>query len=255
MVSGKVLAKVMESKESQYKFTKLIMNFECVVFSRTNPNQKVQIVRMLKEEGKKTLAIGDGVNDVNMIQEASIGIGVMGEEGKQAVNASDYAVPSFRFLQPLLLKFGRLSYFRNSHFVLFFFYKNFLFTIPQFYFAFYCDFSKKNLYNDFYMAFYNMIFTAFNISSRAIVDIDIDTEADYYQPGYLLESYLYFYGIKNIFFRFKRYMFWFILGMMESFLLFHLLYFSLREKIYYDGHETSWEVISIILFSTIIFFQ
>jgi P-type E1-E2 ATPase len=45
-----------------------------------------------------TLAIGDGANDVAMIQEAHIGVGIRGEEGTQAVNSADYAIGQFRFL-------------------------------------------------------------------------------------------------------------------------------------------------------------
>ena len=68
-------------------------------------------MRLLKRSGVRTLAIGDGANDVNMIQEANVGIGVMGEEGKQAVNASDFAIPSFKYLKPMVLSYGRVSYY------------------------------------------------------------------------------------------------------------------------------------------------
>lgn len=71
------------------------MQFDCVVFSRTSPKQKVNVVRLLKEMNIQTLAIGDGANDVNMIQEASVGIGLEGEEGDQASKSSDYTLPSF----------------------------------------------------------------------------------------------------------------------------------------------------------------
>lgn len=80
-------------------------------------------------KGIQTLAIGDGANDVNMIQEADIGIGIIGEEGKQAISASDVAIPSFRHLAKLLLVFGRNSYYKNSTYILFFFYKNFMFAL------------------------------------------------------------------------------------------------------------------------------
>lgn len=56
------------------------------------PNQKSQIVQIVKKLGKLTLAIGDGANDVNMIQEAHVGVGVFGEEGMRAAQVSDYAI-------------------------------------------------------------------------------------------------------------------------------------------------------------------
>ena len=79
---------------------------------------------------KITLAVGDGANDVNMIQEANIGVGIYGNEGMRAVQASDYAIGQFRSLWKLVLYHGRLSYIRISESILYFFYKNFVFTIP-----------------------------------------------------------------------------------------------------------------------------
>ena len=65
---------------------------------------------MVKAAGKMTLAIGDGGNDVNMIQEAHVGVGIRGKEGQQAVLASDYALPRFAYLERLLLVHGRWNY-------------------------------------------------------------------------------------------------------------------------------------------------
>ena len=79
--------------------------------------QKAQIVRLVKTNvvpQPMTLAIGDGGNDVSMIQEAHVGIGIIGLEGMQAVQASDYALAQFRFLSKLLLVHGRWNYNRVS---------------------------------------------------------------------------------------------------------------------------------------------
>lgn len=84
--------------------------------------------------GVMTLAIGDGANDVSMIQvwwilwfnrttslmvtvwqAADVGVGISGEEGLQAVNSSDYAIGQFRFLKRLLLVHGHWSYSRNGN--------------------------------------------------------------------------------------------------------------------------------------------
>lgn len=67
IVNNKVLSWALSSEKNKFHFTNYIMKFECVVFCRTNPNQKVEIVRLLKKKKKRTLAIGDGANDVNMI--------------------------------------------------------------------------------------------------------------------------------------------------------------------------------------------
>ena len=70
-----------------------------------------------------TLSIGDGANDVAMIQEADVGVGIAGEEGRQAVMSSDYAIGQFRFLQRLILVHGRWSYRRLAETIANFFYK------------------------------------------------------------------------------------------------------------------------------------
>jgi magnesium-transporting ATPase (P-type) len=77
-------------------FEKFLFKFKCVVFSRTTPNQKAKMVKLVSNSGKITLAIGDGANDVNMIQESHVGIGIMGNEGKQAANSSDFAIHKFK---------------------------------------------------------------------------------------------------------------------------------------------------------------
>ncbi len=92
---------------------------------RATPLQKAYIVRIVKEELRQhTLAIGDGANDVSMIQTADVGVGISGMEGMQAVMASDFAVSRFKFLERLVLVHGHWNYDRLARMVLYFFYKN-----------------------------------------------------------------------------------------------------------------------------------
>jgi magnesium-transporting ATPase (P-type) len=139
-----------------------------------SPKQKGEIVRFVKKhQNKITLAIGDGANDVNMIQEAHIGIGLYGKEGMRAVQASDYALPEFKALWKLLFVHGRWSYIRNSEMILYFYYKNVIFALPQFYFCLQNAWSGQTFFDDFYITFYNMAFTALPVIARAIFDQDI----------------------------------------------------------------------------------
>ena len=87
-----------------------------VVCCRARPDQKARIVRLIRDgvPGARTLAIGDGANDVDMIRTAHVGVGIAGAEGVQAVNASDYSIGRFRFLQRLLLVHGRDNYNRMA---------------------------------------------------------------------------------------------------------------------------------------------
>lgn len=223
------------------------MKYECVVFSRTSPKQKVQILRLLKDKNIKTLAVGDGANDVNMIQEADVGIGIIGEEGKQAINASDYAVPSFKYLKFLLFHYGRMCYYQNSLFILTFMYKNFLVTFMQLYFAFQSYFTIKNFYPDWYQSLYNLFFTGFFIPATALVNRDIPPN-NYKENKLLIESYLYYQGQCATLFNVKKFLFWLGAGILESAFIYFML--KLNMCTYYHYYQQA----SNDMFSFSIFF-
>lgn len=116
------------------------MHCSGVVCCRVSPKQKALVVRLVKKGLKvMTLAIGDGANDVSMIQEANVGIGISGVEGRQAVMASDYAIAQFRFLRKLLLVHGRWSYLRTSEMIMGFFFKNIVWTFVLFWYQIFCQ--------------------------------------------------------------------------------------------------------------------
>ncbi|GAB4813242.1 hypothetical protein N2152v2_000288 [Parachlorella kessleri] len=118
----------------------------------------------------KMLSIGDGANDVAMIQTADVGVGIMGKEGRQAVNNSDYAIAQFRFLVPLLLVHGTLSYYRLARLIKYSFYKNIAFAFLLFYYQFYNGFSGQALVDSITAAVYNVVFTSMPILLFSILD-------------------------------------------------------------------------------------
>ncbi|CAG9323285.1 unnamed protein product [Blepharisma stoltei] len=155
-------------------FLEMAVDCKTVICCRVTPGQKRGIVKLMKDQtGSVTLSVGDGANDVSMILEAHIGVGIYGEEGMQAVQASDYAVGEFRYLWELLLIHGRFNYIRQSHMIMYFFYKNLVFTIPNFFYGFYCAYSGETVYDDWYITFYNMVFTAVPLMARALFEVDI----------------------------------------------------------------------------------
>ena len=133
------------------------------------------MVRLIKQDDDQavTLSIGDGANDVSMILEAHIGVGLYGNEGMRAVQSGDFALGEFQFLWRLLLVHGRLSYLRNAELILYFFYKNLVFTIPQFMYAYINGYSGQSIYSDYYITLYNLIFTAWPLCARGLWDQDV----------------------------------------------------------------------------------
>jgi len=104
-----------------------------VICSRVSPKQKADLINLVKNfylENITTLAIGDGANDVNMINAADVGIGIMGNEGQQAARASDYVIGQFSFLKRLLFVHGRESNRKNSFAIGYILWKNFLYVMP-----------------------------------------------------------------------------------------------------------------------------
>mmetsp|Transcript_9092 Transcript_9092/g.13680 ORF Transcript_9092/g.13680 Transcript_9092/m.13680 type:complete len:1228 (+) Transcript_9092:73-3756(+) len=181
------------AKRTLLEFSKIC---KAVVGCRVSPDQKREMVNMIKTgvEGVRTLSIGDGANDVAMIQEAHIGVGIRGEEGIQATNASDYAIAQFRYLAVLLLKHGRYNYIRMCALVCYMFYKNIFMSICQFWFAWLNGFSGQKIYTEAGIQMYNLLFTSIPILLSGIYDMDIPPNAVYTHPE------LYASGISNEYF-------------------------------------------------------
>ncbi|CAH1795962.1 unnamed protein product [Owenia fusiformis] len=164
---------------------------KAVICCRVTPLQKALVVELIKKHKKTiTLAIGDGANDVSMIKAAHIGVGISGQEGLQAVLASDYSLAQFRFLERLLLVHGRWSYLRMCKFLKYFFYKNFAFTLCHFWFGFFCGFSAQTLYDPYFISVYNLFYTSLPVLVLGIFDKDVDEHHSLrypklYKPGHL----------------------------------------------------------------------
>lgn len=126
VVDGKTLTFILDLRSNLTKpFLRLSRYCASVLCCRSTPLQKAFLVKVVKEElNLSTLAIGDGANDVSMIQMADVGVGISGQEGMQAVMASDFTLARFRLLERLLLTHGYWSYDRLARMILYFFYKN-----------------------------------------------------------------------------------------------------------------------------------
>ncbi|KAG9333338.1 hypothetical protein JZ751_012805 [Albula glossodonta] len=142
-------------------FLDLALSCKAVICCRVSPLQKSEVVEMVKKQVQViTLAIGDGANDVGMIQTAHVGVGISGNEGLQAANSSDYSIGQFKYLKNLLLVHGAWNYNRVAKCILYCFYKNIVLYIIEIWFAFVNGFSGQILFERWCIGLYNVIFTA-----------------------------------------------------------------------------------------------
>jgi len=142
-------------------FIELCTSCKAVVCCRVSPIQKAEMVELVKEHtGAITLSIGDGANDVAMIQKAAVGVGISGNEGLQAANSADFAIAQFRFLSRLLFVHGAWNYSRISKVILYSFYKNITLYIIELWFAIYNYWSGQVIYERWTIGMYNLFFTS-----------------------------------------------------------------------------------------------
>ncbi|NXX94067.1 AT8A1 ATPase, partial [Centropus bengalensis] len=160
IIDGKSLKYALTFGVRQY-FLDLALSCKAVICCRVSPLQKSEVVEMVKKQVKVvTLAIGDGANDVSMIQTAHVGVGISGNEGLQAANSSDYSIAQFKYLKNLLLVHGAWNYSRVAKCILYCFYKNIVLYIIEVWFAFVNGFSGQILFERWCIGLYNVMFTA-----------------------------------------------------------------------------------------------
>lgn len=183
VIDGDALKLALGDPLLQRKFLLLCKNCKTVLCCRVSPAQKAAVVQMVKETlSVITLAIGDGSNDVAMIQTADIGVGIAGEEGRQAAMSSDYALGQFRYLTRLLLSHGRWSYKRFAEMIPCFFYKNINYTFAQFWYSFFNGFDGLYLFNVTYLMLYHLMFTSLPVITMGVFDQDLSAKVSMLTP-------------------------------------------------------------------------
>ncbi|KKK21664.1 hypothetical protein AOCH_003549 [Aspergillus ochraceoroseus] len=200
IIDGRSLTFALE-KDMEKLFLDLAVMCKAVVCCRVSPLQKALVVKLVKRHLKSLLlAIGDGANDVSMIQAAHVGVGISGVEGLQAARSADVSIGQFRYLRKLLLVHGAWSYHRISRVILYSFYKNIALYMTQFWYSFQNAFSGEVIYESWTLSFYNVFFTVLPPFAMGICDQFISAR--------LLDRYpqLYQLGQKGVFF--KRHSFW-----------------------------------------------
>ncbi|BFU18901.1 phospholipid-transporting P-type ATPase, putative [Entamoeba histolytica HM-1:IMSS-B] len=157
IVDGNTLSLML--KEMSKEFIQFALKAQAVVCCRCLPSQKADIVRLVKSSGLTTCAIGDGGNDVSMIQEADVGLGIEGKEGKQASMAADFSIKQFSHMLKLLLWHGRNSYIRTSDLALFIMHRGMIISIMQAVFSMVFYFTPITLFTGILLVGYSTFYT------------------------------------------------------------------------------------------------
>ncbi|XP_039143127.1 putative phospholipid-transporting ATPase 9 [Dioscorea cayenensis subsp. rotundata] len=231
IIDGKSLAYALEDNVKNL-FLQLAVTCASVICCRSSPKQKALVTRLVKEgTGKVTLGIGDGANDVGMLQEADIGIGISGVEGMQAVMSSDVAIAQFRFLERLLLVHGHWCYRRIASMICYFFYKNIVFGVTLFIYEAYTSFSGTPLYNDWFLSVYNVFFTSLPAIALGVFDQDVSARLCRKFP------LLYQEGVQNMLFSWTRIIGWMFNGVCNAVTIFFFCAAALQHQAFRKGGE------------------
>ncbi|KAK4791486.1 hypothetical protein SAY86_031899 [Trapa natans] len=198
IIDGKSLTYALDD-DMKDEFLLLAIRCSSVICCRSSPKQKALVTRLVKAGTRKTtLAIGDGANDVGMLQEADIGVGISGVEGMQAVMSSDIAIAQFQYLERLLLVHGHWCYRRISTMICYFFYKNITFGFTLFLYEAHSLFSALPAYDDWFLSLYNVFFTSLPVVALGVFDQDVSSRFCLQFPR------LYQEGVQNILFSWTR---------------------------------------------------
>ncbi|KAI9011969.1 hypothetical protein CLU79DRAFT_709666 [Phycomyces nitens] len=247
VIEGKALTFALE-KDNERLFYDLAIRCKAVICCRVSPLQKALVVKVVKRYSKSILlAIGDGANDVSMIQAAHVGVGISGMEGLQAARSADFSISQFRFLKKLLLVHGAWAYQRLSKMIFYYFYKNVALYLTQFWYAIFNGFSGQTLYESWTMSCFNVIFT---ILPPMVIGI-----FDQFASARLLDKYpqMYLLGQQNEFFNQKRFWGWIMNAAYHSAILFFVGMIAFEDDAVFENGWTGgqWWVGTTIFSATL----
>ena len=213
-------------KQCEKEFFTTAMKALSVVCCRCSPTQKRIIVKTIKKyTNARTAAVGDGGNDVAMIQEADVGIGIVGKEGLQASLAADYSIKEFKTLSGLLLWWGRIAYKNTSMVANFVIHRGLIISFNQFIFSTIFYYNAVALYNGMLCFGYSTIFTC-TPSISILLDRDVDRE------NVLKFPTLYQVLLKGRELNFKNFLFWLFKSLFQSAVIMFGAVFMFEENIF-----------------------
>eukprot|EP00299_Pterocystis_sp_00344_P019797 c9793_g1_i1.p1 GENE.c9793_g1_i1~~c9793_g1_i1.p1 ORF type:complete len:1099 (+),score=250.37 c9793_g1_i1:1-3297(+) len=244
------IRQIINSADLRALFLRLTSIADCVVCCRVTPLQKALIAQLVKSSGVRTLAIGDGGNDVNMIQEAHVGVGIEGREGQQAARAADYSIAQFQFLKPLMLVHGHLSFHRTAFISQYSFYKSLIVCFIQLLYATVSSFSGASLFNSLSLMGINVFYTGL-IAFAYILDRDLDPKMLKNWPeGYIPIR-------NNSLLNYRTFIEWFIRAIIQALIVFVFVTqtFSSDFVSAWNGRSLGDEELGLVAFSALVWIQ
>ncbi|XP_018795584.1 PREDICTED: probable phospholipid-transporting ATPase IF isoform X2 [Bactrocera latifrons] len=219
LIDGKSLSIALS--ETPEIFRDIAIKCTAVLCCRLSPLQKSEVVALIRtsSEDYTTAAVGDGANDVSMIQEAHVGLGIMGKEGRQAARCADFSFAKFSMLKRLILVHGHYHTTRLSLLVLYFFYKNIVFMGIIFLFQFYALFSTQSVYDSLFLTLYNVIYT-----SLPILFISL-TEKAYSEETLLKQPELYKKNINNKGLHWQYFIGWILFAIYHTLIIYYFTFY------------------------------
>lgn len=172
LIDGESLALMLNHYRQE--FISIAVQLPAVVACRCSPTQKADVARLIRDYTKKRVCcIGDGGNDVSMIQAADVGVGIVGKEGRQASLAADFSIEQFYYLVKLLVWHGRNSYKRSAKLSQFVIHRGLIISICQTVYSIASAFKPDALYRDWLLVGYSTIYTMAPVFSL-VLDTDVD---------------------------------------------------------------------------------
>lgn len=219
VIDGQTLGRVEADPTVKQLFFELAALVDSLICARASPANKASLVHAIRKKVKHaiTLAIGDGANDIAMIQEAHVGIGITGKEGLQAARTSDYSIAQFRFLLRLLLVHGRWNYIRTCKYTLGTFWKEFLFYLTQALYQRWVGYTGTSLYESASLSMFNTLFTSLPVIFIGIFEKDLSASTLLAAPE------LYSFGQRNGGFSIKIYAGWIFMASSEAMVVYFLM--------------------------------
>lgn len=246
VVDGLTLQKIEEDESLFSLFVDLGLRADSAICCRASPSQKATMVRAVRarEPKKVTLAIGDGANDIAMIQSADVGIGIAGREGLQAARSSDYSFGQFRFLLKLLLVHGHWNYVRTCKYILATFYKEFFFYMSQVVFQRNTMFTGTSMFESWSISMFNTLFTSLPVICLGALDRDLNAATLLAVPE------LYVMGPQNKAFGFVKFILWLCVAMLQcvmtSFLVFEFWCYN------FGWHDNTMFPVGVAVYSCVV---